>query len=329
MTMASPTQSARGTGRVPADSADRVWTWADEGDPEWSWLPRSRTVPVPCGRYFDAVRMPADIAAPVLRRLGSGSGPVLANDVTRVWWGLLPLGEAEPGRWAPGVRVLRRGTLIGIPPREVTGGKDVHWVVTPGAHTTSANRLREALIAAETTPSLPVLRPVNRPVSPPTRLAPAPATAALPSNPRPLTPTQLRTGQLLLAGNTNQEIAAELQVSVTTVRDHLKGIGYRAGGTTPAGRAAALLAGGHLPPPQTAMAAPDFTSDDLALIRAVAELSHPASVPMHLRDSQEDHLARLRQAAGARSNAHLVALAWTQLTAAQDRPIAMSGTEAS
>ncbi|MFH8257660.1 helix-turn-helix transcriptional regulator [Streptomyces roseolus] len=273
--------------------------------------------------------MPADIAAPVLRRLSNGTGPVLANDVTRVWWYLLPLGEAEPGLWAAGVRVLRRGTVIGIPPREVTGGKDVHWVVTPGIHTTSATRLREALIAAETAPSLPALRPVNRPVSPASPLAPVPDTAALPLNPRPLTPTQLRTGRLLLAGNTNQEIAAELQVSVTTVRDHLKGIGYRAGGTTPAGRAAALLAGGHLPPPQTAMATSDFTSDDLALIRAVAELSHPASVPMHLRDAEEDHLARLRQAAGARNNAHLVALAWTQLTAAQNRPIAMSGTEAS
>ncbi|MCZ0984452.1 LuxR C-terminal-related transcriptional regulator [Streptomyces diastatochromogenes] len=317
MTMASPTHAA-----------DDVWPWADEGDPEWSWLPHSRTVPVPCGTYFDAVRMPADIAAPVLRRLGSGTGPVLANDVTRVWWFLLPRGEAEPGLWAPGVRLLRRGTVIGVPPREVTGGKDVHWVVTPGTQTTSADRLRAALNAADATPSLPVLHPAARPVPASMRLAPTPATATLPFTPRPLTPTQLRTGRLLLAGKNNQEIATELQVSVTTVRDHLKGIGYRAGGTTPAGRAAALLAGGHLPPPQGAMTPPVFTADDLALIRAVAELSHPTSVPMHLRDAEEDHLARLRQAAGARSNAHLVALVWTQLTAVQSRPMATSATGA-
>ncbi|MGC4916341.1 helix-turn-helix transcriptional regulator [Streptomyces albogriseolus] len=270
--------------------------------------------------------MPADIAAPVLRHLGRGTGPVLANDVTRVWWFLLPLGKAEPGLWAPGVRVLRRGTIIGIPPREVTGGKDVHWVVTPGTQTTSADRLRAALNAADA--ALPVLHPAARPVSASRRLAPTPGTATLPLNPRPLTPTQLRTGRLLLAGKNNQEIATELQVSVTTVRDHLKGIGYRAGGTTPAGRAAALLAGGHLLPPQTAMTPPVFTADDLAIIRAVAELSHPTSVPMHLRDSEEDHLARLRQAAGARSNAHLVALAWTQLTTAQSRPMAISETGA-
>ncbi|MGZ2358478.1 LuxR C-terminal-related transcriptional regulator [Streptomyces sp. 372A] len=272
--------------------------------------------------------MPADVAGPVLRRLGTGTGPALANDVTRVWWFLLPLGQAEPGLWAPGVRVLRRGTIIGIPPREVTRGKDVYWVVTPRTQTNSADRLRAALNAADAAPSLPSLHPAARPVPASRRLAPTPATARLPLDPRPPTPTQLRIGQLLLAGKNNQEIATELQVSETTVRDHLKETGYRAGGTTPAGRAAALLAGGHLPPPRTAMTPAVFTADDLALIRAVAELSHPTSVPMHLRDFEEDHLARLRQAAGARSNAHLVALAWTQLTAVPSRPMAISGTGA-
>ncbi|MFE0774189.1 hypothetical protein [Streptomyces sp. NPDC058861] len=273
--------------------------------------------------------MPADIATAVLQHLGTPTGPVLANDVTRTWWFLLPRGEAAPGQWMPGVRLLRRGTVIGIPPREVTTGKDVRWVTAPGMQITSADRLREALIAAKATPSLPALGPASPITSQPGRLAPVPAPATILPKPRPLTTMQLRTGRLLLAGKTNQEIAAELKVSVATARNHLKWIGYRAGGTTPAGRAAALLSGAHLPPPQTAMAPPDFTCDDLALIRAVAELAPPTSVPAHLRDSEEDHLARLRQTAGARNNAHLVALAWPQLDTAQNHPAAAPGTRAS
>ncbi|KPC88295.1 hypothetical protein G3260_000094 [Streptomyces albus] len=52
-------------------------------------------------------------------------------------------------------------------------------------------------------------------------------------------------------------------------------------------------------------------------------------VQVHRRGFEGDHLARLRQAPGVRSNAHLVALAWGQLTTAQSRPIAMSGAAAS
>ncbi len=54
-----------------------------------------------------------------------------------------------------------------------------------------------------------------------------------------------------------------------------------------------------------------------------------AEVRMCLRDSEEGHLARPRQARGSRGNAHLVVLTRTQLTAAQCRPIAMPGAPAS
>ncbi|MEU2354448.1 hypothetical protein ABZ599_16020 [Streptomyces misionensis] len=54
-----------------------------------------------------------------------------------------------------------------------------------------------------------------------------------------------------------------------------------------------------------------------------------ADVQIHLRNSEKDHLVRLRQEPGARSNTRLAAMAGTQLTAAQSHLIAMSGRAAS
>ncbi|WP_329008595.1 hypothetical protein [Streptomyces sp. NBC_01601] len=77
------------------------------------------------------------------------------------------------------------------------------------------------------------------------------------------------------------------------------------------------------------LGAPDFTPYAFALIRPVAELARPSNVPMHPGDPGEDHLARLRQEAGARNNAHLVTPARPQLAADQSRPTVASRAGAS
>ncbi|MET9776284.1 hypothetical protein ABZ023_18820 [Streptomyces sp. NPDC006367] len=89
--------------------------------------------------------MRADIAAPALRLLGDSAGPVIAHDIVRAWWFLLPPGQVEPGRWAPGIRLLRPGTLIAVPPPHTTTGRDVRWVVTPERGFTRLEHLRAAL----------------------------------------------------------------------------------------------------------------------------------------------------------------------------------------
>jgi hypothetical protein len=87
----------------------------------------------------------ADIAAPTLQLLGNNAGPVIAHDIVRAWWFLLPAGPVEPGRWAPGIRLLRPGTPIAVPPPHTTTGRDVRWVVTPERGLTRLEHLRAAL----------------------------------------------------------------------------------------------------------------------------------------------------------------------------------------
>ncbi|MEE1930666.1 hypothetical protein V1J52_21150 [Streptomyces sp. TRM 70351] len=295
--------------RLPPTAAHRLtgppthaWPFAAPG-PAHPWIPHDRTVAIACGRYFDAVRVRADIAAPALRRLGSRTGPILANDITRIWWFLLTPGKIKHGLWSPGVRVLRPGTRIGIPPLHITTGKDVRWVIAPGHGDTTPDQLYESLPTAAV-PSLSADRPGTRQPS---------RTQQRGGQPRPLTPAQLRVGKRLLAGDTVQETADELGVSVPTIREHLLGISHRAGGTTSAGRATALLTGRHLPPPSTdEIAAPAFTALDLAVLHVLAEVSTEATLPaeMRLKPALTAYAASLRHRTGARSNAHLVGLAY-------------------
>ncbi|MET9778929.1 hypothetical protein ABZ023_32550 [Streptomyces sp. NPDC006367] len=298
---ASLRRTATAAPRLPRPPAPG-WPFPEPGSAQ-PWIPYDRTVAVECGRHFDAVRVRADIATPALQRLGSRTGPVLANDITRVWWFLLAPGNVQHGLWSPGVRVLRPGTRIGIPPLHITTGKDVRWVVAPGHGATSPDRLHEALTAA-VVPALGEDRSGTRRLSRPQPHG---------GQPRPLTPAQLRVGEHLLAGYSVQETADELGVSVPTVRGHLAGISDRAGGTTSAGRATALLTGRHLPPPPAGkIDAPEFTVLDLTVLRVLAEVSTEAALPAQLRHKPalRVYAAGLRQRAGARSDAHLVGLAY-------------------
>lgn len=127
------------------------------------WVPPSWTRTVVCGEHFNAVRIGADIGAPALRLLGDSAGPVIAHDIVRAWWFLLPPGPVEPGRWAPGIRLLRPGTPIAVPPARTTTGRDVRWVVTPEHAFLPLEQLRAALTGS------PPRRPAGLAHRPPDR----------------------------------------------------------------------------------------------------------------------------------------------------------------
>ncbi|MGW7304054.1 hypothetical protein ACWGI1_00570 [Streptomyces sp. NPDC054835] len=271
------------------------------------WIPRSSaTLPRICGRDFDAVRVNADIARPALAALGPCTGPVLANNTTRTWHFLLEPGSVPPGRWGTGARVMPYGASIGIPPLTTTAGRDVHWAVLPGRGVTSADDLHRVL----TGPLTPAAR-TRAPGSMPSVVTAAPARAVVPARSHPLSPAQLMVGRLLLTGESDAQMAQVLARPIGTVRQHLNRIGRQLGAPTAARKAAALLAGGHLPPPPVPMLAPELAPPDLTVLHVLAGLTPEDSLPGDLQPTGPflDHVDELRLRCGARTDAHLIALA--------------------
>ncbi|MEV7157109.1 hypothetical protein AB0N77_21170 [Streptomyces misionensis] len=100
-----------------------------------------------CGEHFDALRIPATLAPPLVAALqaAGGSGPVLADPYSGSWHILLDPGTAQPGPWAcHGIRLLRPGTRLTIPAADVTVGPDLHWHTPPGVGRTHAEALNAA-----------------------------------------------------------------------------------------------------------------------------------------------------------------------------------------
>ncbi|MDX3204768.1 hypothetical protein ABZZ79_22345 [Streptomyces sp. NPDC006458] len=103
-----------------------------------------------CGEHFDAVRLPATLAPPLIAalRAAGGHGPVLADPYSGSWHILLDPNTVRSGPWARhGIRLLRPGTRLTIPAAHVTVGTDLHWHTPPGAGYTDAAMLAEALTA--------------------------------------------------------------------------------------------------------------------------------------------------------------------------------------
>jgi hypothetical protein len=140
----TPRRPVVGGGRFRQDPPSYTWPLPLPYS-KAQWVPPSWTRTVACGDFFHAVRVRADIAAPALQLLGNNAGPVIAHDIIRAYWFLLPPGPVEPGRWAPGIRLLRPGTPIAVPPPHTTTGRDVRWVVTPEHDFTPLGQLRAAL----------------------------------------------------------------------------------------------------------------------------------------------------------------------------------------
>ncbi|MBK3644076.1 hypothetical protein JHN46_25860 [Streptomyces sp. MBT33] len=111
-----------------------------------------------CGEHFDAVRLPATLAPPLIALLQApgGHGPVLADPYSGSWHILLDPDTVRPGPWARhGIRLLRPGTRLTIPAAQVTAGTDLHWHTPPGAGYTHAELLNGALTAASGLTSTP------------------------------------------------------------------------------------------------------------------------------------------------------------------------------
>ncbi|MEU3077812.1 hypothetical protein [Streptomyces laurentii] len=145
-----------------------------------------------------------------------------------------------------------------------------------------------------------------------------------PAGARPLNASHLAVGRMLLEGETPEGAARRLSMFIGTVRRRLTEIGLRLGAATAVDRAVALLACGHLPPPQAGMRAPDLRPVDIAVLRVLTKLAPEVTLPEDLRDGDAfvTHVEELRVRCGARTDAHLAALAaaWNLLPGLVPQP---------
>ncbi|MFE9826464.1 hypothetical protein ACFYSH_30770 [Streptomyces sp. NPDC005791] len=101
-----------------------------------------------CGEHFDAVRIPATLAPPLIAALqtAGGRGPVLADPYSGSWHILLDPGTVQSAPWARyGIRLLRPGTRLTVPAAHVTTGTDLHWHIPPGIGETPTELLGDIL----------------------------------------------------------------------------------------------------------------------------------------------------------------------------------------
>ncbi|MEU1776707.1 hypothetical protein ABZ501_27275 [Streptomyces sp. NPDC019922] len=101
-----------------------------------------------CGEHFDAIRLPATLAPPLIAALqtAGGRGPVLADPYSGSWHILLDPGTVQSAPWARyGIRLLRPGTRLTVPAAHVTTGTDLHWRIPPGIGETSTELLGDIL----------------------------------------------------------------------------------------------------------------------------------------------------------------------------------------
>ncbi|MEU8544787.1 hypothetical protein AB0C52_33120 [Streptomyces sp. NPDC048717] len=142
---------------------------------------------------------------------------------------------------------------------------------------------------------------------------------------RPLNPSHLAVGRMLLEGETPAGTARRLPMFIGTVRRRLTEIGRRLGAATAVDRAVALLAGGHLPPPSGGMLTPGLRSVDIAVLKVLTKLVPEDTLAEDLRagDAFLTYLEKLCVRCGARTDAHLVTLAaaWNLLPDLVPHPV--------
>ncbi|MBV1949120.1 LuxR C-terminal-related transcriptional regulator [Streptomyces sp. BV129] len=133
-----------------------------------------------------------------------------------------------------------------------------------------------------------------------------------------LTPAEKRAAEHLVAGASNGEGAQALGISSTTFTGYIAGIGKKFGITSRRGRPArahAVLASGQVPPPSAPDHIPDFTEQNLRLMRALAENAETHDIARAAGIAPADvrpMIADLVDKAGAANDTHLVGLghAW-------------------
>jgi DNA-binding NarL/FixJ family response regulator len=282
-------------------------------------VPQVRTIRIPCGEQFDAIRVPASEARRAHEILGPASGPVLACTYTQTWHFLLEPNTIVAAAWSvPGTRLLRQGTLLGIPPAFVTRGRDVRWIVLPGRGMTAPAALRHAL-AGRRSPTRPDAIPLAERRA--TLLeCPFPVTEETIFKGRSaaeltrLTPTEKRVAERLVAGCSNEEGARELGMNSSSFSGHLSGIGRKFGVAARPARAHAVLASGQVPPPSATAPAPDFDAAERQLLDALAKQSGTYAIAQAsglASANVREQIEILVTKAGAANDTHLIGLCHT------------------
>lgn len=113
------------------------------------WLPLTPGVVrrLPCGRWFDAVRVPAAVGTRALKLLAGRSGPVINSPRDQALYWLVQTGAADGWR-LPLVQVYGTACWLSVP-APTPGDRHVRWLLPPaGDCLTDAEALRAALTRA-------------------------------------------------------------------------------------------------------------------------------------------------------------------------------------
>lgn len=127
-----------------------------------------------------------------------------------------------------------------------------------------------------------------------------------------LTPTEKRVAEKIAAGLSNQEAAAELRMQPGTLGRHIMNIGLKFGVSSRPAKVHAALASGQAPASEAPDTVPDFTEDELLLLRAVATKSDNDEIAAAARIAPALVTTRIRNLAnkaGALNSSHLVGIA--------------------
>ncbi|MDT0347707.1 hypothetical protein [Streptomyces litchfieldiae] len=93
------------------------------------WLPAGGVELLPCGRWFDAVRLPCFVGARVVSRLGDACGPVVQDQVAEMLsWLVRPGAAVGWEERVPGVAVLGEGRSLAVPPASWRCGPSTRWL---------------------------------------------------------------------------------------------------------------------------------------------------------------------------------------------------------
>ncbi|WP_159029723.1 hypothetical protein [Streptomyces marincola] len=116
------------------------------------WMPGTAVRSLPCGRWWDGVRVPSFVGMRVVDRLRDRSGPIIEDQVDVFMTWLVPVAAADGWRERmPGIAVLRAGDHLAVPPADWTGGPwaggaTPRWLIRPaGTCLTAPADLRAAL----------------------------------------------------------------------------------------------------------------------------------------------------------------------------------------
>ncbi|WP_147255648.1 hypothetical protein [Streptomyces sp. PT12] len=112
--------------------------------PEWLPAAADEIRRVPCGRWFDAVRVPCVVSIGAFARLGGAVGPVVGDQRAGQHWWLVPSGEAV-GWSLPEVDVAATGRTLLVPAANAPATAALWWASPPQGPLTDPPLLRAAL----------------------------------------------------------------------------------------------------------------------------------------------------------------------------------------